>query len=393
MMIYSEKAAQAHDLLRELDIDCWLTFVRETGERPDPGIELVIGTNVTWDSAFLLGKDGARIAIVGRYDTDNVRSTGVFSEIVGYDEDIRAALIAALERIGPRQIGLNYSLHDHSADGLTYGMFLHLNDLLADTPYTGRLISAGPLLTKLRARKTASELARIKAAIASTEAIVAELTPQIQPGISETAIADIVHAAFRQRGLDSAWDWNYCPTVNSGPDSPVGHAPPQVQISVAPGHLVHIDLGVRQEGYCADLQRMWYVRRPTESGPPPDVQRAWETVVRAIEVGAAALRPGAIAWQVDAAARQVIVAAGYPEYKHALGHGLGRACHDGGPMLGPCWPRYGDAPLQTVEVGHVYTLELGIATSAGYIGLEEDVVVTEQGCEFLSTFQRELMLI
>ena len=62
-------------------------------------------------------------------------------------------------------------------------------------------------------------------------------------------------------------------------------------------------------------------------------------------------------------------------------------------MLGPRWPRYGDSPLQPVEVGNVYTLELGVLTSAGYIGLEEDVLVTAQGCEFLSEFQREPILI
>ncbi|HEU5086446.1 MAG TPA: M24 family metallopeptidase, partial [Roseiflexaceae bacterium] len=75
------------------------------------------------------------------------------------------------------------------------------------------------------------------------------------------------------------------------------------------------------------------------------------------------------------------------------GHGLGRACHDGGPLLGPRWERYGRSPEMVVEAGNVYTLELGIETSAGYIGIEEDVLVTENGCEFLSTRQRELMLI
>jgi Xaa-Pro aminopeptidase len=138
---------------------------------------------------------------------------------------------------------------------------------------------------------------------------------------------------------------------------------------------------------------MWYVLRPGESAPPAEVQRAWDTVVAAIDAGAAALRPGVCGWQVDAAARRVIVEAGYPEYRHALGHGLGRACHDGGPLLGPRWPRYGSAPDQLVEIGHVYTLELGVPTPAGYLALEEDVVVTAEGCRFLSSYQRALMLI
>lgn len=393
MSLYQEKAAQAVDLLRELDLDCWLTFVRETGQHPDPGVELILGTSLTWTSALLLGRGGERVAIVGRYDVENVKLTGVFPEVVGYDEDIRAPLVAALERMAPRQIGLNYSRHDHTSDGLSVGMYELLRETLAGTPFVDRLTSAEGVLGRLRARKTAGEVARVAAAVATTEEIVAWLTPQIQVGRSEAELAALVHSEFTRRGLPASWDWDYCPTLNTGPDSPLGHVAPQPQIAVQPGHLVHIDLGVRQEGYCSDLQRMWYVRRPGEAEAPEELRRAMAAVVAAIDAGAAVLRPGVRGWEVDAAARRVVVEAGYPEYRHALGHGLGRACHDGGPLLGPRWPRYGVAPEQAVEAGHVYTLELGVPTSAGYLAVEEDVVVTEEGCRFISTFQRELMLI
>jgi Xaa-Pro aminopeptidase len=330
---------------------------------------------------------------VGRYDVENVRLSGIFPEVIGYDEDISIPLIAALRKLDPQRIGLNYSLHDHTADGLTYGMHQLLQHMLADTPYAERLDSAGELLSRLRARKTPAEQARISAAIAETEEVVGLVSAQIRPGVSEIELAEFVHAEFRRRGLPSSWDWNYCPTVNTGPDSPLGHVAPQPHIIVQPGHLVHMDLGVRKQEYCSDLQRMWYVLGHGESAPPIEVQRAWDTVVAAIDAGAAALRPGVCGWQVDAVARKVIIDAGYPEYRHALGHGLGRACHDGGPLLGPRWPRYGSAPDQLVEVGHVYTLELGVPTPAGYLSLEEDVVVTTEGCRFLSSYQRELMLI
>jgi Xaa-Pro aminopeptidase len=138
---------------------------------------------------------------------------------------------------------------------------------------------------------------------------------------------------------------------------------------------------------------MWYVRRPGESAPPPEIQRAFATVIQAIDAAAAALKPGVAGYEIDQIAREVVVDQGYEEYKHALGHGLGRACHDGGPLLGPRWERYGTTPLMTIEAGHVYTLELGLTTSAGYVGIEEDVVVTDNGCEFLSTRQRELFLL
>jgi Xaa-Pro aminopeptidase len=187
--------------------------------------------------------------------------------------------------------------------------------------------------------------------------------------------------------------WESCPIVNVGPESEAGHASPRDDLRVEPGHLVHVDLGVRLDGFCSDLQRMWYVRRAGEAAPPEDVRRAFATVVRAIEAGAAALRPGVLGHEVDAAARQRVTAAGYPEFKHGLGHGLGRAVHDGGTLLGPRWPCYGTTTERAVEAGNVFTLELGVPTAAGFIGLEEDVLVTAQGCVFLSSFPREPILV
>jgi Xaa-Pro aminopeptidase len=392
-MLVHEKADQAQALLKETGLDCWLIFARETGVRPDPGVELVVGSDVTWNSAFLFGHGGERIAIVGRYDAPEIRAGGVFSEVIGYDEGISAPLLAALQRLDPRQIGLNYSTDDTTADGLTYGMWLLLNDILQGTPFAERLISAAPLLAKLRARKTPAEIERMRAAIAITEEIVALTGSQIRPGVNEAQIGDFVHEQFRTRGLPSAWSWDGCPIVNSGPESEPGHSAPRRDIVVEPGHLVHIDLGVKHEGYCSDIQRMWYVRRPGEDGPPPAIQRAFATVVQAIEASAAALKPGVRGYEIDAIAREVVVDSGYEEYLHALGHGLGRACHDGGTLLGPRWERYGSSPEGIVEVGNVFTLELGIQTEAGYVGVEEDVLVTEDGCVFLSPFQRRLMMI
>jgi Xaa-Pro aminopeptidase len=388
-----EKADQAQALLREAGLDCWLTFARETGIHPDPGVEMVVGAHVVRNSAFLFGAGGERVAIVANFDVANVRAGGVFGEVIGYDEDVRGALLEVLGRLNPRQVGLNYSPDDVTADGLTHGQWLLLQELLRDTPYAGRLTSAAPLLARLRGRKSPTEVGRIRQAVAATEEIVRLMADHVRPGVSEQQLADFVHGEFRRRGLEGAWDWESCPIVNTGPASEPGHGKPRADLFVEQGHLVHVDLGVRRDGYCSDLQRMWYVRRPGEDGPPGSVVRAFDTVVRAIEAGLGALRPGVRGYEVDAAARRVVVEAGYPEFKHGLGHGLGRAVHDGGTLLGPRWPCYGKTPEGVVEAGNVFTVELGVATEAGYVGLEEDVLVTEGGCEVLSGFQRELMLV
>ncbi len=125
--------------------------------------------------------------------------------------------------------------------------------------------------------------------------------------------------------------------------------------------------------------------------PPPQVTTAMHACVDAIEAARNVLRAGVPGYQVDAVARQHSVAAGLPEYKHALGHSVGLATHDGGPLIGPRWPRYGEAPERPIELGSVYTLELGTPTERGYIVLEDEVLVTAQGADFISTVQRELM--
>src|SRR5262245_41894077 len=182
-MLLREKADQAQALLHETGLDCWLTFARETDIHPDPGIELVVGAGVVRNSAFFFGAGGERIAIAAHFDTGNIRANGVFHEVLGYDEDIRPLLLQALKRLTPKQIGLNYSTDDVTADGLTHGHWLLLNELLRDTPYLTRLTSAAPLLARLRGRKSPTEVERIRQAVASTEAIVEQITGQIRPGL------------------------------------------------------------------------------------------------------------------------------------------------------------------------------------------------------------------
>lgn len=193
-VLLHEKAEQAQALLAETGLDCWLTFARETELHPDPGVEQVVGAGVVRNSAFVFGAGGERVAIVATFDTSAVRAKGVFREVVGYDEDIRGPLLAALGRLDSRRIGLNYSTDDVTADGLTHGQWLLLQQLLSGTPYLDRLTSAAALLARLRGRKSPAEIGRIRRAVAVTERIVALLNPEIRPGVSERDLAAFAHA-------------------------------------------------------------------------------------------------------------------------------------------------------------------------------------------------------
>ena len=390
--LVQEKLDQAVEILREQDVDLWLTFVRETSLTSDPSLDLIAGVYSAWQGAFLVSATGERTAIVGRFDAPSVELLGAY-DVIGYDESIRPALRNAVEQLGPRSIALNYSESDPAADGLTHGLWRVLQDAFADMPYRERFISSEAIVNALRGRKSPEEVERIRAATRETEEIFDVVTATLAPGQSELEIADRMHEEIERRGLGYAWGRDHCPAVNAGPEKDVGHSPPG-ELRTRSGELLHVDFGVSRDDYCSDLQRVWYFPDGDETSAPDDVQRAWDALWASVDAGVAVLRPGAAGWEVDAAARESLVAAGYPEPMYALGHQLGRAAHDGGTVLAPRWDRYGAAPFGLVEKGNVFTLEYGTAVPGrGYIGLEEDVLVTADGVEWLSSPQRELWLV
>ncbi len=391
--LVQEKIAQAKTILQELDLDLWLLAGRETGEMPDPSFPLVVGTSVTWTGLFLISRTGEHLAIVGTGDVDNVRSTGAWPDTTGYVQGFRDEFLAVLDRLKPRQIALNYSTDNASADGITHGVFLLLQETLAGTLYANLFVSAEPIVARVRGRKSPTEVELIREAVCQTEAIFDRLGTILRPGMTEREISDYMHAQIHEVGLEAtAWDYEYCPTVTAGPESPWGHVGPTA-VGIAPGQLLHIDFGVKYRGYCADLQRTYYLLRPDETEAPAACQQMFGIVDSCIQDAAAALVPGMQGREIDAVAREIFAENGMT-WDFAFGHQLGRYCHDGGATLGPAWERYGRRPFDPIEVGQVYTMEIGAKVPGfGVVSLEEDLVVTANGCEFISSPQRELRLV
>lgn len=390
--LVQEKVAQAISILREKEIDLWMTFVRETSAVADPVLPFIYGHDVTWQTALILTRTGKRVIILGHFDAETARRTGAYDEVIPYHEDFRAPLLEALNKLSPQRIALNYSLNDAHADGLTHGLYELLMGYLADTPFAGRIMSAEPVLMALRGRKTPVEIERIRAAVKTTLDIFDKTYDYAKPGMTEKQIGRFMHDQVTALGLTTSWEWASCPAVNAGPDTVVGHAGPTDMV-LERGHILHFDFGVLQDEYASDLQRVVYYLRPGETAAPAEVQRAFDVVVQATQAAVDALKPGVPGREVDAITRKVITDAGYPAFNYATGHQMGRACHDGGALLGPLWKRYGNLPNLPVEPGQVFTIEPAVVVPGyGYLGLEEDVLVTDSGAVFLGPPQTELVL-
>ncbi len=389
MDIVKQKIMQAVDILNELDIDLWLIFCRETDVMADPCLPLVIGHKVVWQSAFFICRDGDTTAMIGTYDAANFEKSRRFKYVLPYVQDCGAQIREYLEKLNPRTIAVNYSEDDPSADGLSHGMYNLLCRYLEGTSLSRRFESSEKLVSLLRGRKLGEEIDRITAAAILANNAWHNALGDIAVGQTEMEIAETVEKHIARQGATNSFDI----IVNAADKSDAGHGTPGTA-RLAPGDLLHIDMGARLQNYCSDIQRLAYYRRVGESGAPTVLIEAFNTVRDIITEVAGLYRPGAIGHEIDAVARQRLRERGYPLYEHALGHQIGRSVHDGAAVVGPKWPRYGNTTSIPLELNNVFTVEFGIPLDGiGYVGLEEDLVVTETGGQFLCPRQTELIIV
>jgi Xaa-Pro aminopeptidase len=391
--LIKQKVAQAAAILNETGIDCWITFARETELNGDPILDYLVPGNLTWHSALIISSTGGACAIVGKYDRQMVVDTGAFAQVFDYVQGIREPFLAYMNTLHPRCIAINYSVDSEICDGITHGMYLTLMDMLKEVRLDGCVISAEPVISALRQRKSPAELAAIREAIRHTEEIYDTTGAAIRPGMTEAQIATFMREEVARRGLGFAWDPHSCPSVFTGPDTAGAHYAP-TERTVQEGHVLNMDFGVKVDSYVSDIQRTYYVLRQGESVAPPGVRKGFDTIARAIESARLVMKPGVEGIAVDTVARTIITAAGYEEFPHALGHQVGRFAHDGTALLAPQWEKYGRKPFVLLEEGMVFTIEPRLTVPGhGVVTIEEMVVVTKDGAEYLSRAQTQLRYI
>lgn len=385
--VNDEKMTQAARYLDEQGIDLWLIY---TSEGADPCLPLVTGVKTVGAGAFVITRDGHRYALCSSIDAQDIEESGLFEQVIKYQEGLAAPLRDLVSRLQPRQIALNFSKEEHLCDGLTLGRYRWLGETLGGC-FDGRFVSSEGFLKDLRSVKSPEEIRRIQKAIDLTLEIYAAVFTQLRPGLSEKQIGQIFVAEMEQRGVVNGLDKGLsAPMVLKGN---IAHRPPSDSV-VESGDMLIIDFSVDYEGYVSDIARTAYFLRPGETDAPPEMKFAFESAYGAISAAFAQLKPGAIGWQIDQAARQHLLARGMPEITHATGHQIGRETHDGGTLLGPRWERYGSAPYGVVQENNVFTLEPTILPETKpFILSEENVLVTAEGAKFLSRRQESLVLI
>jgi len=388
-----EKIDQAVKILNEKNIDMWMTYVRETGNMKDPMMDMIVGTGATWQSAFIITKSGETHAVIGSLELENMKTLGIYKNIHSYLKSVKEKLIEVLDSIKPTKIAINYSHNSALADGLTHGLYLELIDHLKDTKYANAFISSEEIIAALKGRKSPAEIANMKEAIKETLKIFDEVTKFLKPGLTEKQVSQFVLDICKKKGFELAWDPEHCPAVFSGPGTAGAHSGPTDRV-IERGHVVNMDFGVKYNDYCSDLQRTWYICHPHEDKAPAEVQRGFDVIKESITKAANEIKPGKKGWEIDEVARHYIQIKGYDEFPHGLGHQVGRFAHDGGALLGPKWDRYGNLPILDLEEGNVFTIEPRLTIKEyGIATIEEEVLITKDGCEFLSERQTELYLI
>jgi Xaa-Pro aminopeptidase len=286
-----------------------------------------------------------------------------------YDE----ALVEQLARLGARAVGIE-------AAHLTVARKEWLVRTMAARGLAAELRSTEHLVESARAVKSSTELAVLREAAARLTPVAEAAFAAVRPGIAERDVAAIIEAALRAAGFERP---AFETIVASGPNAALPHHRAGGRL-LAEGDLVVLDFGGVLDGYCSDLTRTVAVGAPTE-----DARRLHAAVQDAQQAAIHAVRPGVSAAAVDAAARDLLKSRGLGDaFGHGTGHGLGLDVHEE-PRIGP--PR-SDAPSAQLEPGMVFTIEPGVyVPGLGGVRIEDDVVVTGEGVEVLTSVPRALL--
>lgn len=342
-------------------------------------LALVPGSNLTYACGvrahaserlvlLVLPRDGDPVAVVPALEASAFRNAGIRCREWRDEDGPASALAAVVDDLGGRQAtwGIEF-------DSMTYGTVEAMRTVVPDV----RFAPADQLFAELRATKDQSEIEALRRAAELSIDALETGVGTVAPGVTERDVAAEIQMRLFRNGSEGA---SFVPLVAGGPNSANPHAHPTDR-AFQPGDVVIIDCGATEAGYQGDITRCVAIGSVSDT-----IRDIYEVTRRAADVARAAVRPGMLAQDIDRAARRVIEDAGYGDYFiHRTGHGLGLDIHE---------PPYIVGGSDTVlEAGMVFTVEPGIyLADVGGVRVEDVVVVTEEGCEIITEFPRNLII-
>lgn len=239
-------------------------------------------------------------------------------------------------------------------------------------------VNASLAVDRTRGVKDQEEQEKMRLASRINDLAMEEFKKLIHEGVTEKEAADRMLEIYLELGADG---FSFEPLVAFGANAADPHHGPDDTV-VKPGDAVLFDVGCIKDGYCSDMTRTFYFKEVSDAH-----RHIYNTVRKANETAIAKIRPGVRLCELDGAARDLITKEGYgPNFNHRLGHFIGLSEHE-----------YGDVSSvnqQKAEPGMIFSIEPGIyLTGDTGVRVEDLVLVTEDGCELLNHYSKELEII
>ena len=242
-----------------------------------------------------------------------------------------------------------------------------------------RIVDAEREISGLRIIKTDEDIAALQAAIDISERALERVIEDVRIGQTEKQIEQaLIQALFAEGAASLAFN----PIVAAGDNSARPHGKARADYRIKAGDALLFDFGARKHGFAADITRTFFVKEASDEG-----RAVYDTVLRANLAGFEACRPGVTAHDIDDAVIGVLEASPYVDrIRTKTGHGLGRDVHEA-----PYIMRGND---QIIRAGMVWTNEPGLYELDNFgVRIEDDVLVTQDGCRSLTSFPKDLTII
>ena len=239
-------------------------------------------------------------------------------------------------------------------------------------------VNASLAVDKTRGVKDSEEQELMRVASDINDKAMAQFKNLIHDGVTEKEVADQTLKIYQDLGADG---FSFEPLIAFGANAADPHHAPDNTV-VKPGDCVLFDVGCIKDGYCSDMTRTFYYKEVSE-----ERRKIYDTVRQANEAAIQKIKPGIPLCELDGTARGLITEAGYgPHFTHRLGHFIGLAEHE-----------FGDVSSVNTEKavpGMIFSIEPGIyLTGDTGVRVEDLVLVTEDGCEVLNHYPKQLEII